>query len=265
MQTTLLLDSSSIPAITHSNIQNGYNSGTGIIDVNPLFVDPNAGDYHLKSDSPCIDTGDPDIPTLPKIDNDGNPRIINNKPDRGAYEYFEELLTLFYGLNFVTFPLNLEWDSLMDQNIPFLKIQTFQSETSTWLTLNPWYDGNFSFSSGKGWVVYINQQEPGCRYYSFSAAEDNPLHFNTITDLFTGMNLLNFYSASQSINNDKAPPVPWPENFFQTFSRETGKESTSVVRYNPLKGKWQADYQFFGRQAGFGSDLKKEGYAVYVQ
>ncbi len=258
-----IFDSAS--TITHSNIQNGYINGTGIIDVNPLFVDPNAGDYHLKSDSPCIDKGDPNIPNLPSTDRDGNPRIINNKPDIGAYEYFEELLTLCYGLNFVTFPQGLEWNSLMDQNIPFLKIQTYQSETSTWLTLGPSYDGNFSFSFGRGWLVYINQQKPGCIYYSFPEAEDSPLIFNPFTDLFSGMNLLNFYSLSKIINNDKDPPVIRPENFFQKVSQETGKESTSVVRYDPLKGKWQADYQFFDRPAGLRSELKKEGYALYLQ
>lgn len=255
----------STPKITHSNIQNGYTNGTEIIDVNPLFVDPNTGDYHLKSDSPCVDTGDPNIPTLPSTDRDGNPRIINNKPDIGAYEYFEELLTLCYGLNFVTFPQGLEWNFLMDQNIPFLKIQTYQSETSTWLTLGPSYDGNFFFSCGKGWLVYITQEEPECIYYSFPKAENIPLLFNPYTDLFPGMNLLNFYSLSQILKNDKDSPVIWPENFFQKCGRETGKESTSVVRYNPLKGKWQADYQFFDRPAGLRSELKKEGYVGYLQ
>jgi len=220
------------PIITHSNIPGGYINCTGIIDVNPL---------------------------------DGNPRIINNKPDIGAYEYFEELLALCYGLNFVTFPQGLEWNSLMDQNIPFLKIQTYQSETSTWLTLGPSYDGNFPFSFGRGWLVYINQQKPGCIYYSFPEAEDIPLIFNPFTDLFSGMNLFNFYSISKIINNDEDQPVIWPENFFQKFSQETGKESTSVVRYDPQKGKWQADYQFFDRPAGLRSELKKEGYAVYLQ
>ena len=35
--------------------------GTGVLlDANPVFVEPDADDYHLRLGSPCIDTGDPD-------------------------------------------------------------------------------------------------------------------------------------------------------------------------------------------------------------
>ncbi len=54
-------------SITYSDIQGGW-SGQGNINQNPLFRDPAAGDYHLMaiscgsgSDSPCIDSGDPDL------------------------------------------------------------------------------------------------------------------------------------------------------------------------------------------------------------
>ncbi|MFW6134287.1 MAG: carboxypeptidase regulatory-like domain-containing protein [Elusimicrobiota bacterium] len=38
---------------------NNISAGTGDISVNPLFVDPANGDFHLKPNSPCIDAGDP--------------------------------------------------------------------------------------------------------------------------------------------------------------------------------------------------------------
>ena len=61
--------------VTYSNVQSGW-SGDGNIDVDPLFADPNHGDFHLKSyggrwdpisqswfvddtSSPCIDAGSP--------------------------------------------------------------------------------------------------------------------------------------------------------------------------------------------------------------
>ncbi|MCD4790820.1 MAG: right-handed parallel beta-helix repeat-containing protein, partial [Bacteroidales bacterium] len=44
---------------TYSDIQGSW-AGTGNIDIDPLFVDPGNGDYHLQSNSPCIDTGNPD-------------------------------------------------------------------------------------------------------------------------------------------------------------------------------------------------------------
>ncbi len=40
-------------------------TGTGNITSNPLFVDPQNGDYHLQENSPCIDAGDPASPLDP--------------------------------------------------------------------------------------------------------------------------------------------------------------------------------------------------------
>jgi len=52
-------------AITYSDIQGGW-PGVGNIDTDPLFCDPDSGDFHLMSiacgdlyDSPCIDAGSP--------------------------------------------------------------------------------------------------------------------------------------------------------------------------------------------------------------
>jgi len=70
-------------SITYSDIQGGY-AGEGNIDADPLFVDPDNGDYHLSSFSPCINTGDNEAPFLPTIDKDGNPRIIGGTVDMGA-------------------------------------------------------------------------------------------------------------------------------------------------------------------------------------
>jgi len=40
-------------------------NGTGNITKDPLFVNPDNGDFHLTKNSPCIDTGDPDSPKDP--------------------------------------------------------------------------------------------------------------------------------------------------------------------------------------------------------
>ncbi len=61
-------DDASWPTFTYCNIQNTYMPGEGNIDIDPLFRDPENGDFHLMSiacgdsfDSPCIDAGDPNI------------------------------------------------------------------------------------------------------------------------------------------------------------------------------------------------------------
>jgi parallel beta-helix repeat protein len=107
-------------SISYSDVQGGQAAiydiddldwGPGNIDEDPCFVipgywvdandpniivepnDPNAvwleGDYHLLPASPCIDTGDPNyIPEPNETDLDGNPRVIGDAVDMGAYEYW---------------------------------------------------------------------------------------------------------------------------------------------------------------------------------
>ena len=67
--------SSGVGGVTYCDVQGGH-PGEGNIDVDPLFADPGAGDYHLRSEagrwdparqrwviddatSPCIDAGNP--------------------------------------------------------------------------------------------------------------------------------------------------------------------------------------------------------------
>ncbi|NQT34313.1 VCBS repeat-containing protein, partial [bacterium] len=60
--------------------------GDGNIDTDPLFADPDNGDYHLTEDSPCIDAGDPDSPEDPD----------ETRADMGAYYFHQE-------------PIEIEW------------------------------------------------------------------------------------------------------------------------------------------------------------
>jgi hypothetical protein len=62
-----------VPTAQYSIVEGGI-PGTAILDTDPFFIDPPAGDYGLRGGSPAIDSGDPTAP----VDADGSPA------DRGA-------------------------------------------------------------------------------------------------------------------------------------------------------------------------------------
>jgi hypothetical protein len=70
--------------ISFSTIGTGYTSfGVGNILSDPMFVDPDNGDYRLQPGSPCINSGTSS--NAPSDDLAGTQRDSN--PDMGAYEY----------------------------------------------------------------------------------------------------------------------------------------------------------------------------------
>jgi hypothetical protein len=73
--------------ISYSDVAGGQDSvyqtfgstldwGDGMIDADPLFLDPLNDDFHLTFGSPCIDAGWNDAPGLPVKDFEGDPRIF---------------------------------------------------------------------------------------------------------------------------------------------------------------------------------------------
>jgi len=81
----------SLVVVQYSNV--GRVDGVGNIDQDPQWVDPENGDYRLKSSSPCIDAG---TKVEVFVDLDGNPRPVdvvgrghegNTSYDMGAYEF----------------------------------------------------------------------------------------------------------------------------------------------------------------------------------
>ena len=88
----------SIIFIEYSDVQGGWSGDGGDnIDADPLFVDADGADnmtgtedddLRLLPDSPCIDAGENSaIPESVVSDVSGNPRIVNDIVDIGAYEF----------------------------------------------------------------------------------------------------------------------------------------------------------------------------------
>ncbi len=88
-----------MPVFTNSLIANSGGSSAWVpntgtdggnnIDEDPLFQDAENVNYRLDACSPAVDAGTPDPSGLglPEVDLDGNPRIVNEIIDLGAYEY----------------------------------------------------------------------------------------------------------------------------------------------------------------------------------
>jgi hypothetical protein len=89
--------------VTYSDVEGSW-SGTGNINADPLFRDPDGpdndpattadNDHRLSSNSPCIDADDPSVAPAPgATDLDGNRRLWDGDgdgmtiSDMGAYEY----------------------------------------------------------------------------------------------------------------------------------------------------------------------------------
>ncbi len=73
------------------NLIDGYRGyddetkGDDVVEGNPKFVNVETKNFHIKSDSPAVDTGSPD--NAPLTDFEGNHRPYGKAYDIGAYEY----------------------------------------------------------------------------------------------------------------------------------------------------------------------------------
>jgi len=89
-------------AISYSDVDGAQNSlhvesgcssnwGAGMVNVDPDFIEPIYGDYHICWNSPLRDVGDNSAAGLPQTDCDGNPRVALTTTDIGADEYYYAL------------------------------------------------------------------------------------------------------------------------------------------------------------------------------
>ena len=71
-----------LTAVTYSCVQGGH-AGEGNIDADPLFVDPDRGDFRLGPGSPCVDAGHGGA--APPTDRDGNARFDDEGCPTGPF------------------------------------------------------------------------------------------------------------------------------------------------------------------------------------
>ncbi len=74
---------------THAYIATGSELiwGHGNLDTDPEFLDPGSRDYHITSESPCVNAGDPSSDCTGQTDLESQDRIMGGRVDIGADEY----------------------------------------------------------------------------------------------------------------------------------------------------------------------------------
>ncbi|MGA1844630.1 MAG: choice-of-anchor Q domain-containing protein, partial [bacterium] len=101
--------------VVYSDVQGGYGDmGTNhSIDADPLFVDPNAGDFHLQGGSPCINAGAGVWASA--FDKEGIPRPVGAEYDMGAYEYAHAILPVPSGYATIqgAIDASVDWDVIL--------------------------------------------------------------------------------------------------------------------------------------------------------
>ena len=68
--------------------------GSGNIDIDPCFVNANANDFHLTSNSSCINNGDPNGNYSGQTDMDDDLRVFHGRVDIGADEYYKPIINV---------------------------------------------------------------------------------------------------------------------------------------------------------------------------
>ncbi len=178
-------------------------NGMGNITNDPVFVDPASGNYHLQSNSPCINAGNNSYVTLAN-DLDGNPRIIGGTVDMGAYEAQSPALLAYYSwLQGYSLPTDAasvyadtdgdrmnNWQEYLADTSPlngndFLHITSFTRSgtyNTLWWTSKPTrlyqVQRRESLAAASPWETIITNAAPGWNNVGFD--NTGPQHFYRI-------------------------------------------------------------------------------------
>jgi hypothetical protein len=173
--------------------------GTHTFTNAPLFVDLAHGDYHLQSNSPCINAGNNAANTL-TTDLDGNLRISGGTVDAGCYEFQSPASTISYAwLSSYSFPLDGSADFIDSDGDGMNNWQEWRAGT------DPSNSGSFlkllSITNAPGGLTITWQSVQGVSYHVERTSDlSDPSTFSTIHSSIVGQPGTTSFTDSSATN-----------------------------------------------------------------
>jgi len=147
---------------TYSDIEGGW-AGNGNINTNPLFIDAQNGNFNLTENSPCIDSGHPNI-----IYNDPD----GTRNDMGAYYFYQFYCEFISDITSGVHPLEVNFT---DNSYGILTSWEWDFEN----------DGTIdSYVQNPAWVY----EAPGIYTVSLTIGDGESFNTETKIDLITAIN-----------------------------------------------------------------------------
>ncbi len=152
----------------------------------PLFVNPGAADFHIATNSPAVNAGDPAFtPASGEVDMDGENRVYQTV-DCGADEIQSPMAVVFSSPLIATVvgdEVALKWETAIEENAAFFEIQS-SPDARSWTTI-----GKVSASGdSNGALVYTYTDRfplAGQSYYRLKQVDfDGNYNVSTIAAIF---------------------------------------------------------------------------------
>jgi hypothetical protein len=143
------------------------------IGVDPMYANPEGGDFRLQTGSPCINAGGNTFSSPSATDRDGRPRIVGGKVDIGAYEHQGESTNSFIQwLQRLSLPAHISTDAA-DQDGDIL---------TTW---QEWRAGTDPQDPASTLRVQVQNNGLSGRIISWDSVPDRTYFIDRTTDLLT--------------------------------------------------------------------------------
>ena len=199
----LFVDGLSSLSISYSLSNTSDISGTGNLNDDPLFEDPDIMNFQLQTQSPCINSGSPETP----VDPDGS------VADMGAYFIFDNT-TFDYGI--VITELNYHSDTLLDSGDWFELYNNSEVEVdlSGWIFMDSDEKNCFSIAEGillapNEYIVFTNDR---LKFSSINSSVTN-YRGNFLFGLNREGEKLRLFDARMQLVDfvEYDNELPWPE------------------------------------------------------